>query len=105
MLTIIRNVIIKIQSILKYSINEVLKEIKKILDNVDTFDVDMKIKSILVNENILTYVIPNRISTLPKDFWIGKFWSWQIPIYYYIFKAFYEKGIYIDVNDFLKFLS
>jgi len=101
----LRNIIVKIQSKLKYTLSETLTEIRKVVDDVDTFDMNMEVKNILVRENILTYIVPNRLSSIPEDYWIGKYWAWQMPIYYIILKLFTEKRLHIDADDAIKHLS
>ncbi|NPB01060.1 MAG: hypothetical protein GXO10_06760 [Crenarchaeota archaeon] len=97
----VKNIIFKIMMDLGPSFSEVKKNLDKIIDNVNTLEIDMRVRRILIGKNLMIYMISTQISKIDKDFWIGKLWSWQMPIYYYVIKTICEKGLDIDKESIL----
>ena len=105
-ITRLKIILEKIRQKLKTSVSQILKEIEKLIANVDTFDVEPEIRNELIKENVLILLIHEQahLSKIEKNPLVGDLWAWQIPAYYYVFKTFYEKDLNISATDVIKIL-
>lgn len=79
----------------KKSTDEVLKDFDKDVDKLSW----RKIWHYLLMHNIVIEVDDRfeKLSKLPRMYWVGKIGAFQLPIYYYIINTMIDKGS-IDVN-------
>ncbi|NPA69413.1 MAG: hypothetical protein GXO26_01270 [Crenarchaeota archaeon] len=97
----VKSTVFKIMMELGISFSEVKKNLDKIINNVDTLEIGMRVRRILIRENLMIYMISTQISKIIKDLWIGKSWSWQMSIYYHVIKTICDKGLDISGESLL----
>ncbi|NPA22904.1 MAG: AAA family ATPase [Crenarchaeota archaeon] len=86
--------------------DDILKEFKLILDNVDNVEL-CGIYDIFLEHNITIPLVPSfkHLSQVQGDY-VGKRAGFQLPLYYYITRLIFEKGsIDIDSDDVKRLMS
>ncbi|RLE57937.1 MAG: hypothetical protein DRJ40_01660 [Thermoprotei archaeon] len=83
--------------LLKY-LRSVVEEIDSLAPIPITEELKQQLPEVALTQELLrqNMVIPleptnHLLSEVPREEWIGREWAWQVPLYYYIFRAILEK--------------
>ena len=84
---------------------DVWGRIAEAVSNVD--EASFKLKIALLKHNVLIYTggVHAYISDIPKEEWVGRYYAYQIPAYYYVLKLMSERrGVEVRLEDVLGYL-
>jgi hypothetical protein len=79
--------------------------IAEAVSNVD--EANFRLKTVLLKHNVLIYTggVHAYISDIPKEEWVGRYYAYQIPAYYYVLKLMSERrGVEVRLEDVLGYL-
>lgn len=72
---------------------KVWEELERTSTDIDNADIDLK--NLMLEKNIaISTSIAEKISEMPREPWIGKRYSYQLPAYHYTLKAMARKKSY-----------
>jgi energy-coupling factor transporter ATP-binding protein EcfA2 len=81
---------------------DVWSEITEAVSNID--DASFRLKIALLKHNVLIYTggVYAYISDIPKEEWVGRYYAYQIPAYYYALKAMVaRRSLHVTPDDIL----
>jgi energy-coupling factor transporter ATP-binding protein EcfA2 len=81
---------------------DVWSEITEAVSNID--DASFRLKIALLKHNVLIYTggVYAYLSDIPKEEWVGRYYAYQIPAYYYALKAMVaRRSLYVTPDDIL----
>jgi hypothetical protein len=81
---------------------DVWSEITEAVSNID--DASFRLKIALLKHNVLIYIggVYAYLSDIPKEEWVGRYYAYQIPAYYYALKAMVaRRSLHVTPDDIL----
>jgi energy-coupling factor transporter ATP-binding protein EcfA2 len=83
-------------------VGDVWSEITEAVSNID--DASFRLKIALLKHNVLIYTggVYAYLSDIPKEEWVGRYYAYQIPAYYYALKAMVaRRSLHVTPDDIL----